>query len=120
MRAPVGRPESSPSPPWSLFRGHVACYHSAVPKGTLVMNALDLFADRPIRGPIRLTPPAWRRGAVAFLALDPKGNLYIADGINVRIRKVNTAGIISTVAGNGSRGFSGDGGRPRPQRFPTS
>jgi hypothetical protein len=32
------------------------------------MNALDLFADRPIRWPIRSTPPAWRRGAVAFLA----------------------------------------------------
>jgi hypothetical protein len=44
------------------------------------------------------------------VALDPSGNLYIADGRNYRVRKVSTSGIISTVAGNGTRGFSGDGG----------
>lgn len=38
------------------------------------------------------------------------GSLYIADGSNNRIRKVNTSGIISTVAGNGTCGFTGDGG----------
>ncbi|MBI6545683.1 MAG: hypothetical protein HY692_02755, partial [Cyanobacteria bacterium NC_groundwater_1444_Ag_S-0.65um_54_12] len=36
--------------------------------------------------------------------------LYIADGYNHRIRKVNSAGIITTAAGSGSAGFSGDGG----------
>ena len=41
---------------------------------------------------------------------DPAGNLFIADSFNNRIRKVTPAGIISTVAGNGSDGFSGDGG----------
>jgi sugar lactone lactonase YvrE len=44
------------------------------------------------------------------IALDGSGNLYIADEQNNRIRKVNTAGIISTIAGNGNRGYSGDGG----------
>jgi sugar lactone lactonase YvrE len=44
------------------------------------------------------------------VAVDASGNLFIADSDNNRIRKVNTAGIISTVAGNGSIGFSGDGG----------
>ena len=38
------------------------------------------------------------------------GNLYIADNSNQRIRKVTAAGIITTVAGNGNRGYSGDGG----------
>lgn len=44
------------------------------------------------------------------LALDNKGNLYIADSGNERIRKVNLdTGIITTVAGTGERGFTKDG-----------
>jgi len=48
----------------------------------------------------------------AGIALDTAGNLYIADTANNRIRKVS-GGIVTTVAGNGLIGFSGDGGRPR-------
>ena len=50
--------------------------------------------------------------APSGIAVDSLGNLYIADGIvNNRIRKVDgMTGIITTVAGNGSQGFSGDGG----------
>lgn len=45
------------------------------------------------------------------VAVDQQSNLYIADANNSRIRKVNlSSGNISTVAGNGSIGFSGDGG----------
>jgi sugar lactone lactonase YvrE len=44
------------------------------------------------------------------VAVDPFGNLFIADSDNNRIRKVTAAGIISTVAGNGTYGFGGDGG----------
>jgi trimeric autotransporter adhesin len=44
------------------------------------------------------------------VAADNKGNLYIADLQNARIRKVTIDGKITTVAGNGQRGFSGDGG----------
>jgi len=43
------------------------------------------------------------------IAIDASDNLYIADTSNNRIRKVNTAGIISTVAGT-TVGYSGDGG----------
>jgi hypothetical protein len=45
------------------------------------------------------------------IALDNAGNLYIADAYNNRIRKVTPAGIISTYAGTGVSGFSGDGGQ---------
>jgi len=45
------------------------------------------------------------------LAVDASGNVYISDTGNNRIRKV-TSGIITTVAGSGTPGFSGDGGSP--------
>ena len=44
------------------------------------------------------------------VALDGAGNLFIADTSNQRIRKVDAAGRISTVAGDGTRGYGGDGG----------
>jgi sugar lactone lactonase YvrE len=44
------------------------------------------------------------------VALDSNGNLYIADQQNQRVRRVDTSGNVSTVAGNGTAGFSGDGG----------
>ena len=44
------------------------------------------------------------------LVVDGPGNVYICDEGDCRIRKINTAGIISTIAGNGSAGFTGDGG----------
>ena len=44
------------------------------------------------------------------LALDAAGNLFIADAGNNRIRRVDSSGIITTIAGTGERGFSGDGG----------
>ena len=47
----------------------------------------------------------------ADVMLDGAGNLYIADFNGNRIRKVNSLGVISTVAGKGTAGFSGDGGQ---------
>ena len=45
------------------------------------------------------------------VAVDQNGNVYIADGGNNRVRMLNAAtGIVSTVAGNGARGYGGDGG----------
>ncbi len=46
----------------------------------------------------------------ASIAFDAGGNMYIADDLNHRIRKVSTSGTISTYAGTGVKGFSGDGG----------
>ena len=44
------------------------------------------------------------------VAVDGAGNLYIADQYNHRIRRVDSTGTITTIAGTGERGFSGDGG----------
>ena len=44
------------------------------------------------------------------IAVDKFGNMFIADDDNYRIRKVNTLGIITTIAGNGTSGLLGNGG----------
>jgi len=50
--------------------------------------------------------------APSSVAVDAHGDLFIADSINNRIREVNlSTGVITTVAGNGTAGFSGDGGQ---------
>jgi Secretion system C-terminal sorting domain len=47
---------------------------------------------------------------VLDICFDKFGNLFLADYYNNRIRKINTLGIISTYAGNGIGGYSGEGG----------
>jgi sugar lactone lactonase YvrE len=56
--------------------------------------------------PATSAPLAWPAG----LAVDRSGNLYIAENAAHRIRKVSPDGIITTVAGTGTAGLSGDGG----------
>jgi sugar lactone lactonase YvrE len=51
------------------------------------------------------------------LALDAAGNLYIADETNHRVRKVSADGTITTVAGSGKPGFSGDGSKATEARL---
>ncbi len=51
------------------------------------------------------------------VAVDASGNLYIADSVHARVRKVGLDGIIRTIAGNGSPGFDGDGGRATNARL---
>lgn len=46
------------------------------------------------------------------LLVAPDGSILIADFGNDRVRKVSSGGVITTLAGNGARGFSGDGGSP--------
>jgi uncharacterized protein (TIGR03437 family) len=44
--------------------------------------------------------------------VDSSGNLYISDSGNFRVREVTTGGTISTIAGNGTQGYSGNDGAP--------
>lgn len=46
------------------------------------------------------------------IANDTSGNIYLSEGSYDRVRKVSTDGIITTIAGNGMGGYSGDGGNP--------
>ena len=49
-------------------------------------------------------------GVARSMVVDAAGNLFFADSTNFRVRKIDTAGIISTVAGSSPAGFAGDGG----------
>ena len=56
-------------------------------------------------------PPPQCSTSPRGVALDGAGDLYIADSSNHRVREVNLAtGLITTIAGNGTNGGSGDGG----------
>jgi sugar lactone lactonase YvrE len=44
------------------------------------------------------------------VAVDAKGNIYVSDSYNNRVRRVDADGIIRTIAGTGENGFGGDGG----------
>lgn len=51
------------------------------------------------------------------VVIDNAGNIIIPDPGNERVRKINSAGIISTIAGNGSIGYTGDGGPANSATF---
>ncbi|MBI3696509.1 MAG: hypothetical protein HY238_16920 [Acidobacteria bacterium] len=74
---------------------------------------IRLFAGQSGNGPSGDGGPALaaRFNLPTGVAVDATGNLYISEWVGSRVRKIDTKGIITTVAGNGISGFSGDGGR---------
>ncbi len=61
-----------------------------------------------------LNAELYQPGGIVF---DAVGNLYIADTLNQRIRRITPGGIIATIAGTGAKGYSGDGGPAATARF---
>jgi sugar lactone lactonase YvrE len=56
-------------------------------------------------------------GHTGFLTIDAADNIYFIDWTSARVRKINAAGIITTIAGDGTFGFSGDDGPATSARF---
>ena len=51
------------------------------------------------------------------ISIDGAGNIYFSDGNNSRVRMINTAGVITTIAGDGTQGYTGDGGQATAAEF---
>jgi uncharacterized protein (TIGR03437 family) len=96
----------------------IACTTAAFVGGAVwAAGDINTFAGNNTQGPGYTGDGGLANGALLSnpyaVILDPTGNLYISDNGNCAIRKVNTNGIISTIAGLGptSCGYSGDGGQ---------
>ena len=87
----------------------------------VVFFALVLFAPHTLLaqynistvaggGPKNLAALSASIGYPGNVALDEAGNAYISDSYSSRVLKVDTTGNVTVVAGNGTRGYSGDGG----------
>ena len=87
----------------------LAAVHTAVPASAQIINTVAGTGSASYNGD-EIVATGANIGA-SHVAVDASGDLYIADASNSRIRKVDyVTGIISTVAGNGTSVFSGDGG----------
>lgn len=87
-------------------RGH-RLIRRVTPQGTMSVwagNGNEAFGGEMT--PATQTP----LGGVEGMAVDAQGNLYLAEFLAHRIRRVSTDGRIATVAGTGRAGYSGDGG----------
>lgn len=95
----------APSQPWLLFKGDGTTSTRNLPHITTVAGSglMGYSGDGGLATAAKLAYPVG-------VAVDAAGNLYIAELNNHTIRKVDTSGIITTVAGTGIAGFSGDGG----------
>src|SRR5689334_6191380 len=94
---------------WCLLTG-LACapalHGGAVPRATYRIETVAGSGNLGDGGPAT----AAQIGSIQGIATDRWGNLYLSDTDHHRIRKVAPTGLISTVAGTGIAGFSGDGG----------
>ncbi len=96
----------------NLGGGPVTLYGGTAQQQTVAPGVITTVAGNGSRGSSGDGGPATAAmlSGPYGVSLDPLGDLYIVDAFNRLVRKVDTSGIITTVAGTGVRGSSGDGG----------
>ena len=114
LGASIGGIAQGPDKCWYVSYDSKNCIWKISPEGEMIHFA-GIYYSVPYTSPGKFGGdggPALNAylnspGPIAF---DKVGNLYVADIMNHRIRKISPDGIISTIAGNGNNGSSGDGG----------
>ena len=96
----------------AFYSGAVGAYYPSASAGPSQSNLINTTAGNGTGGNTgdggqATSAELWAPGGIAF---DSSGDLFIADALNNVIREVTQAGVISTVAGNGTAGYGGDGG----------
>lgn len=101
---------------WSISTHHSLSGHSVLQKGdgTWLSKLPELISTVAGSGLFGSSGDNGQATMASFtypigVATDNNGNLYISDNVSYKIRKVNRNGIITTIAGNGSLGYDGDG-----------
>jgi sugar lactone lactonase YvrE len=103
------------SPDGTITTVATACYWPDdiwTPCG-IAVDAIGNLYTSDDSGVFRISPDGSRTKLADFgtgMAVDRAGNLFIADQYDRVVRKLSTDGTVSTVAGTGTIGFSGDGG----------
>jgi len=100
------RAPNDPILPKVILLALLAALAPAAPQVTYTISTFAGGAECGDGGPAARA----QLGSPEGLAIDHAGNLYIADAVDHRVRRISPAGIITTVAGNGYPGFRGDGG----------
>jgi len=98
---------------WNIYIRSSQCVLKVDPHGILTLVAGNGRAGSPLDG---VPATSAHLSAGGPIASDPAGNIYTTDP-SIRVRKIPVNGTITTVAGNGTQGSSGDGGPATSAQF---